>query len=51
MTASGMVGLGDRLPAAGFDGYIQKPTDLETFMALIERFLTSAPVDVRTVAT
>ena len=39
VTASAMVGDRERITAAGFDGYIQKPIDPETFIAQIERFL------------
>ena len=39
VTASAMVGDRERIAAAGFDGYIQKPIDPETFIGLIERFL------------
>ena len=39
VTASAMVGDRDKVIAAGFDGYISKPIDPETFVADIERFL------------
>jgi CheY-like chemotaxis protein len=39
VTASAMVGDRERIAAAGFDGYIQKPIDPETFIADVERFL------------
>jgi CheY-like chemotaxis protein len=39
VTASAMVGDRERIAAAGFDGYIQKPIDPETFIADIQRFL------------
>jgi CheY-like chemotaxis protein len=39
VTASAMVGDPERIVAAGFDGYIQKPIDPETFMATLEQFL------------
>jgi len=39
VTASAMVGDRERIAAAGFDGYIQKPIDPETFMGTLERFL------------
>ena len=39
VTASAMVGDRERITAAGFDGYIQKPIDPETFIADIQRFL------------
>jgi CheY-like chemotaxis protein len=39
VTASAMVGDRERIAAAGFDGYIPKPIDPETFIAEIERFL------------
>jgi CheY-like chemotaxis protein len=34
-----MVGDRERIAAAGFDGYIQKPIDPETFMGQVERLL------------
>jgi CheY-like chemotaxis protein len=40
VTASAMVGDRERIAAAGFDGYIQKPIDPETFIADVERFLS-----------
>jgi CheY-like chemotaxis protein len=43
VTASAMVGDRERITAAGFDGYIQKPIDPETFIADIEHFLTARP--------
>ena len=39
VTASAMVGDRERIAAAGFDGYIQKPIDPETFIRQFERFL------------
>jgi CheY-like chemotaxis protein len=39
VTASAMVGDRERITAAGFDGYIQKPLDPETFITDIEQFL------------
>jgi two-component system cell cycle response regulator len=39
VTASAMVGDRERIAAAGFDGYIQKPIDPETFMVTVEGFL------------
>jgi CheY-like chemotaxis protein len=39
LTASAMVGDREHIVAAGFDGYIQKPIDPETFIAEIEHFL------------
>jgi CheY-like chemotaxis protein len=39
VTASAMVGDRERIAAAGFDGYIQKPIDLDTFIAEVEGFL------------
>jgi CheY-like chemotaxis protein len=29
----------ERIPVTGFDGYIQKPTDPETFVGKVERLL------------
>ena len=39
VTASAMVGDRERIAAAGFDGYIAKPIEPETFIADVERFL------------
>jgi CheY-like chemotaxis protein len=39
ITASVMLGDRERVEAAGFDGYIEKPIDPEVFVALIERWL------------
>jgi CheY-like chemotaxis protein len=39
VTASAMVGDRERIAAAGFDGYIQKPIDPETFIGKVERFI------------
>ena len=43
VTALAMVGDKERLFAAGFDGYIAKPIEPETFVAQIERFLPAQP--------
>jgi CheY-like chemotaxis protein len=40
VTASAMVGDRERIAAAGFDGYIQKPIDLDTFMDTLRPFLS-----------
>jgi CheY-like chemotaxis protein len=39
VTASAMVGGRERIVAAGFDGYIQKPIDPERFIGEVRRFL------------
>jgi two-component system cell cycle response regulator len=39
VTAHAMVGDGDRILAAGFDGYLAKPIDPETFVGQVESFL------------
>lgn len=39
VTASAMVGDRERIAAAGFDGYIQKPIDPETFIGTLEAYL------------
>jgi CheY-like chemotaxis protein len=41
VTASAMVGDRERIGASGFDGYIQKPIDPETFVTEVEKFLPS----------
>jgi CheY-like chemotaxis protein len=43
VTASAMVGDRERIAAAGFDGYIQKPIDPETFIGTVEAFLPEQP--------
>jgi CheY-like chemotaxis protein len=43
VTASAMVGDRERIAAAGFDGYIQKPIDPETFMDTLRPFLSEQP--------
>jgi CheY-like chemotaxis protein len=43
VTASAMVGDREQIVAAGFDGYIQKPIDPETFIAQVESFLPREP--------
>jgi two-component system, cell cycle response regulator len=45
VTASAMVGDRERIAAAGFNGYIQKPIDPETFISQVERFLAEQPDD------
>ncbi len=42
VTASAMIGDRERIAAAGFDGYIQKPIDVRTFIASLERLLPAA---------
>jgi CheY-like chemotaxis protein len=42
VTAYAMVGDRDRVLAAGFDGYIPKPINPETFVGEIEVFLPPA---------
>jgi two-component system, cell cycle response regulator DivK len=39
VTASAMVGDRERIASAGFDGYIQKPIEPQTFIPEVERFL------------
>ncbi|MDQ6777122.1 MAG: response regulator [Actinomycetota bacterium] len=43
LTASAMIGDRERIAAAGFDGYIQKPIDPHTFAASLERLLNPCP--------
>jgi CheY-like chemotaxis protein len=45
VTASAMVGDRERITAAGFDGYIQKPINPETLLATLQPFLTERPSD------
>jgi CheY-like chemotaxis protein len=45
VTASAMVGDRERITAAGFDGYIQKPIDSETLLTALEPFLAEQPSD------
>jgi two-component system, cell cycle response regulator len=40
VTASVMLGDRERIATAGFDGYLRKPIEPETFIGEIERFLT-----------
>ena len=47
VTASAMVGDRERIAAAGFHGYIQKPIDPETFVADVERFLTGSESEIQ----
>jgi CheY-like chemotaxis protein len=46
VTAFAMVGDRDRVLALGFDGYLSKPINPETFVAEVEAFL---PAELRTV--
>lgn len=39
VTASAMIGDRERIAAAGFDGYIQKPIDPRSFIGTLERLL------------
>jgi two-component system, cell cycle response regulator len=39
VTASAMIGDREQIAAAGFDGYIDKPIDPETFIAQVESWL------------
>lgn len=39
VTASAMIGDRERIAAAGFDGYIQKPIDPRSFIGSLERLL------------
>jgi CheY-like chemotaxis protein len=43
ITALAMVGDRDRILAAGFDGYLSKPIDPETFRDEVQRFLLPKP--------
>ena len=44
VTALAMTGDREKVLAAGFDGYISKPIEPESFVAELEAFLTTAPV-------
>lgn len=39
VTASAMVGDREKIASVGFDGYIEKPLDPETFVAVVENWL------------
>ncbi len=41
VTAQAMLGDSDRLLAAGFDGYLAKPIDPQTFVRQLEAYLPS----------
>jgi CheY-like chemotaxis protein len=43
VTAYAMVGDRDKVLAAGFDGYLTKPIEPETFVSQVERFLNDTP--------
>lgn len=43
VTAFAMAGDRERVLAAGFDGYIPKPIEPETFVSQVEAFLPAAP--------
>ena len=43
VTALAMAGDREKVLAAGFDGYISKPIELESFVAELEAFLAAAP--------
>jgi CheY-like chemotaxis protein len=43
VTAYAMVGDRDKVLAAGFDGYLTKPIEPETFVSQVERFLHDTP--------
>jgi two-component system, cell cycle response regulator len=47
VTASAMAGDRERIAAAGFDGYIQKPIDPETLLARLEPFLAGQQAEHR----
>ena len=51
VTASAMVGDRERIAAAGFDGYIQKPIDPETFMGTLDQLLPALPAARRRLPT
>ncbi|HEY5318417.1 MAG TPA: PAS domain S-box protein [Solirubrobacteraceae bacterium] len=43
VTASAMIGDRERIAAAGFDGYIQKPIDSRTFVSSVEALMPATP--------
>ncbi len=43
LTASAMKGKREQLLASGFDGYIDKPIDVNTFAGTVARFLGNKP--------
>lgn len=50
VTALAMVGDRDKVLAAGFNGYIAKPIDPQTFVGQVERFLTHTPSPLPSIA-
>jgi CheY-like chemotaxis protein len=48
--ASAMIGDRERIMAAGFDGYIQKPIDPRTFITTLERLLPPVATAARATA-
>ena len=48
VTAYVIGGEGERVAAEGFDGYIQRPIDVEAFVGQVERFLPERPAPAQT---
>jgi len=48
VTAYVIGGEGERIAAEGFDGYIQRPIDVEAFVGQVERFLPERPAPAQT---
>jgi signal transduction histidine kinase/DNA-binding response OmpR family regulator len=46
LTANALKGEADRCRAAGMDDYLSKPVPLASFKAILDRWLTSRPVDI-----
>lgn len=51
VTALAMTGDREKVLAAGFDGYISKPIEPESFVAELEAFLTTTPASAPAMAT
>jgi len=45
VTAQAMKGDGERFKAAGFDGYLSKPVDIDQLLAIVEQLCGARPLD------